>query len=685
MRIMRSKQWFIVLFASIIAGCSLNTVDECPIWLDVNDTDFYSADNDADGDKTNNCWDVCPYNNQVNAFYTKEMVMAHPIDASEWVYVCNLNVPISESDFSSSFAFNEEYNIYHVYKASDIELYRNLAESERSQIKGMIFHNAINLAEDVESCNDLEWSPIPLPETGKFIIEGRDNAEITASDDDGTCVLSQPLFADFNHVHVNESNKVENKVELTINLNFTGKMNGGLTNQINESEIHHLTFNGTSHLEKNDQAEFGLLTGSITQSKLSDITILGKLKTQSDNISNGKIGLLAGSVSNAELNEITCYGDVISNISDAENGSVGLLSGEITDSTLNQIKLTNPATDIHSDNDNDNDNDNQKVVKYDSSIQINAPIHTTGGLAGKLSRTTIKGGSLTGLSIEANANIDYMAGLAGFMEDSSFTAEEYVTNNIRLNSQKAKPIAVGGIAGTIINQNANDTTGIKQINTQITVSNAAFVGGFAGSIETAILSDITLRKVSVTQAANSVIEHIGGVIGNMSNQSRISRSSFDDTTLTVTHAEYIGGLAGSIYDESTVEGNSFSNMTIIDTRPDDKADNTEDDTEKIIHKTGYLGGVAGYAKDSRIITTSHNILNIESVASNYTGGIAGLLSNSRIAECGITGSSEKKKENERKKKAVMIISFMFNQENISAVLLARLSTAVKLLAAHCLI
>ena len=625
---MKSKLWFTLGFIAIATGCSLDDPGDCPIFLNRPD-DTINNPGDIDGDETPNCWDACPYNKEIKTSITKNMIETYPLTEAGWVYVCNLNNEIQESEsaFTSSFKFDASHSVFHIFNADDIDKYRQLAEKDR--ITGLVFHGTINLADTVKRCEDLDnWESITIPDTTKFTIRG-DEAVITAHINNANCPLKKPLFTQLNHAEISD---------LSIKLDAT-------TSKI---EVDRKDGSGPVGV-------FGLLSETIDNSDLANINLEGQL-TAGDHTDNANIGLLAGMINGSHLNKINISNSTI--VINQFANAFGGIAGTIENTQLNEIHQKGISIQQSSSEfqlryvggaiGKTKDSELSRFSLEDTKLNI-GNVKIIGGIVASLSKTTLLDSALTNTSISCSAS-ETLGGIVGYAGSKS---KIVTTSHNLIKIDASETIDAGAIVGQsndsyILECNITNTS--KDESCYMTFKAGTHIGSFAGSLNRSELSGGSLSdfKITVKDHAN----HVGGLVGNAIDQSYVSGSSMSNLSLNLTSPAILGGGIAGYMNSSEMRGVKLNHLNITIT---DNTDNTPTELQNTNDKTTandpnnmfqlYLdkyknyteitistkaglegvGGIAGRIDNSNIHSTTVENYSIDAANTNNIGGAVGFM------------------------------------------------------------
>ena len=298
--------------------------------------------------------------------------------------------------------------------------------------------------------------------------------------------------------------------------------------EVNETTNNFENIFKTDTSDKNVQLLEDVILSDWTPVSLTNCSIEGNGKTITLNLSNSKDGYL-GLFSVLDNCSISNLNIVVANVT-ANANCAGALAGKITSSTdtISTIKNVN--------------------ITFENFG--NVTIGDFGGVVGDMENTEISNVTVSGLNINANANIETIGSVVGEIISGSI-------NNINANATICGTSFVGGVVGINRGTISNVVSNVI-INYNKAIQNAT-IGGVVGSNEGVVIDTTSYVNICVTNA--NTLMSVGGVAG-VNNNEISSTTITGDGIYIGTPAEkvngtiYIGGLT-AINNGSITSTNNF--------------------------------------------------------------------------------------------------------------------------------
>lgn len=358
--------------------------------------------------------------------------------------------------------------------------------------------------------------------------------------------------------------------------------------------VRNLTISTQVNINLNDNANFGMLTASLSGA-VSNVTTHGSVLITGD---FGHVGALVGQATNgSKIEACTNHANISADHKTGEACSTGGIVGYTDGCTISKCA-------------------NYGDISGEYRVGgIGGFISNAGELAGCENHGKISGGNYTG-------------GIAGYF---SYGARNVAIGDLNNTGMVTGMEHSGGIIGALycdIDSRAHYTLTVTKLTNSGAVTGTQKVGGLFGSIylrnRYGSGYSLVMHATALSNTGNATGEYyVGGLIGHAYSY-HLSDLTNSTSSAVITAKAYIGGLAGWL------EYIKLSNCS--------NADSYISATEYYIDGSTYYAYVGGYAGRGHIIENCNNDISITYVGNGcYVGGIAGYVDGD-VTNCRNTGT-----------------------------------------------
>lgn len=314
----------------------------------------------------------------------------------------------------------------------------------------------------------------------------------------------------------------------------------GLFTTITNAVVKDLTINVASGKKVIGGSYTGILAGSANNTSVSNLTIIGDVRSASGNYVGGAIGSISGTTPNNIDN-------VKLDVSATGQDYVGGLAGKLSATALNKINVEGHIS---------GKSYTGGVVGYSTSAisesyfsgEIQASGINTGGIAGSQSSSITKcyfDGTMS--SSAENSNIGGIAGVS----TSGSVSLCYSTGEIISSAQNSFE---GGGGGGIVGSANGASVKITNCYSHVDITSPSYTGGIAGYSKSQISNCYASGNISSLSVAAGIVGYLNGASAKVTN-SVASNTKVSVSTAQGTVMRVIGGYTNGATDPTMADGN----------------------------------------------------------------------------------------------------------------------------------